>query len=103
MGVVIVTSAALGWAPGFAEVQYQSAPSQQAPSGAPSDGAAPNAGPTESGTANDRPSDTAGEVGARLHDSAKSFGEALLGGIKYVGHTVTGFFTGDKTAGDKSK
>ena len=30
---------------------------------------------------------TAGEVGDRLHDSAKGFGEALLGGIKYAGRT----------------
>src|SRR5512134_3516173 len=28
------------------------------------------------------------EVGARLHDSSKGFGERLLGGIKFVGRTV---------------
>ena len=39
---------------------------------------------------------SAGEVGDRLHDSAKGFGEALLGGIKYAGRTVINFFNDDK-------
>jgi hypothetical protein len=39
------------------------------------------------------------EVGDRLHDSAKGFGEALLDGIKYAGRKVIGFFSGD----DKKK
>ena len=40
---------------------------------------------------------SAGDVGDRLHDSAKSFGEALLGGIKYAGRTVINFFNDDKS------
>lgn len=40
-----------------------------------------------------------GEVGSRLHDSAKGFGEAILGGIKYAGRKVVGFFGGS----DKSE
>ena len=33
-------------------------------------------------------------VGDKLRDRAKDFGEALWGGVKYVGRTVQGFFTG---------
>jgi hypothetical protein len=36
-------------------------------------------------------------VGDRLHDGAKAFGEALLGGIKYVGRTIIGFFEDDRS------
>jgi hypothetical protein len=36
------------------------------------------------------------DVGDRLHDSAKNFGEALLGGIKHAGRTVIDFFSDDK-------
>jgi hypothetical protein len=32
-------------------------------------------------------------VGDNLHDSAKRFGEAILGGIKFAGRTVIRFFT----------
>ena len=38
----------------------------------------------------------------KMHDSAKGFGEALLGGIKYAGRTVINFFSDDKSD-DKSK
>jgi hypothetical protein len=37
-----------------------------------------------------------GDVGDRLHDSAKGFGEALLDGIKFAGRKVIGFFQDDK-------
>jgi hypothetical protein len=40
---------------------------------------------------------TAGEVGDRLHDSAKGFGEALLDSIKYAGNKVVNFFGDDKS------
>jgi hypothetical protein len=40
---------------------------------------------------------TAGEVGDRLHDSAKGFGEALLDSIKYAGNKVVNFFSDDKS------
>jgi hypothetical protein len=33
-------------------------------------------------------------VGDRLHDSARAFGEALWGGVRYVGRTVYDFFAG---------
>ena len=96
MGVVIVTAASLGGVTGFAEVQSQNV------SSAPSDGIQPGPAPSAA-SSNGRSDESAGQVGARLHDSAKSFGEALLGGIKYIGHTVIGFFNPDKSTGDKSK
>ena len=42
------------------------------------------------------------EVGTRLHDGAKDFGEGLLGGIKFVGRTIVSPFTGttDKVGRD---
>jgi hypothetical protein len=40
---------------------------------------------------------TAGEVGDRLHDSAKGFGEALLDSIKFAGNKVVNFFSDDKS------
>jgi hypothetical protein len=43
----------------------------------------------------ERPPTTAGEVGDRLHDSAKSFGEALLDGLKYASNKVVDFFRDD--------
>jgi hypothetical protein len=36
------------------------------------------------------------DVGDQLHDSAKAFGEALLGGIKHAGRTVIDFFSDNK-------
>jgi hypothetical protein len=35
-----------------------------------------------------------GDVGTRLHDDAKGFGESLLDGVKFVGRTVISPFTG---------
>ena len=40
---------------------------------------------------------TAGEVGDRLHDGAKGFGEALLDSIKNAGNKVVNFFSDDKS------
>jgi hypothetical protein len=42
----------------------------------------------------ERPARDAGDVGARLHDSAKAFGEALLEGVRFAGRTVLRFFAG---------
>ena len=92
---VILVSAALAMAPGSTAAQSQSGSSQV------SDGTQP----AEQGTAKTDKSagkttgktgQSAGDVGDRLHDSAKSFGEALLGGIKYAGRTVINFFNDDK-------
>jgi hypothetical protein len=82
----------------------------QAPSGdQPTVGGTQPSGPgTESTSKNDgvlasKPDPSkppsGGEVGDRLHDSAKGFGEAILDGIKYAGRMVIGFFGGD----DKKK
>jgi hypothetical protein len=42
------------------------------------------------------------QTGTRLHVGAKSFGDSLLGGIKFVGRTIISPFTGTtgKVSGD---
>jgi hypothetical protein len=89
---VVLMSAALVLAPGLATAQSQNG------SGQVSDGT-PQAGQGSAKTdksASKKTGQSAGDVGDRLHDSAKSFGEALLGGIKYAGRTVINFFNDDK-------
>jgi hypothetical protein len=52
-------------------------------------------GVAEGATSGDRRSGPSGDaVGTSLHDSAKGFGESLLGGLKFVGRTVISPFTG---------
>ena len=92
---VILVGVALAMAPGLAPAQSQNG------SGQVSDGTQPagqgNAKPDQSaGKPAGKTGQSAGDVGDRLHDSAKSFGEALLGGIKYAGRTVINFFNDDK-------
>jgi hypothetical protein len=92
--VVVLASAALTLAPGLATAQSQG--SEQVSDGAKQ----PGQGTAETGKSADKSAakapQSAGEVGDRLHDGAKSFGEALLGGIKYAGRTVINFFNDDK-------
>jgi hypothetical protein len=69
--VVAAVAAALGLMPAPGSAASGSAPAAPAPG---------------------RPSGDA--VGARLHDSAKEFGEGLLGGVKFVGRTVINAVSG---------
>jgi hypothetical protein len=98
--VAVAASAWLALVPTFTGAQSQGAAdpprSENAQTGQGELEATTNVRPTGSG-ADDGTGQTAAEVGDRLHDSAKSFGEAILGGIKYAGRTVIGFFTGDKS------
>ena len=98
-GVVVVVSALLALAPGLVTAQSQGG-SDEVSNGSKQAGStaaepAKSGGQTEQGTGG-RSGQGAGDVGNRLHDSAKGFGEAILGGIKYAGRTVIGFFSGDK-------
>ena len=91
--VVVLASAALALAPGLATAQSQG--SDQVSDGAKQTGQGTEAG-NSAGKSAEKAPQSAGEVGNRLHDSAKGFGEALLGGIKYAGRTVINFFNDDK-------
>jgi hypothetical protein len=84
--IVAVASASLVLAPGVAAAQ-QSQTSGTAQTTQGSSEPAKSGGNTTQG---------AGEVGDRLQNSAKSFGEAILDGLKYAGRTVVGFFQGEK-------
>ena len=88
--VALVTSAALAAGPGVAGAQSQSG------SDPASSDAKPSASQSPAEAAKSQPK-TAEAVGDRLHDSAKSFGEALLDGIKYAGSKVVNFFSDDKS------
>ena len=101
MGVVIAACVSLAGAPTFARAQSPKTSDPVSGQGTVTESSPPaTTAPTEQSGTNG-PSSSAGESGAqvgdRIHDSAKSFGEALLGGVKYVGHTIIGFFTGDKS------
>jgi hypothetical protein len=88
---VVLASATLALAPGLAAAQSQNGPDQV------SDGAKQTGQRTaETSKSAGKTGQSAGDVGDRLHDSAKNFGEALLGGIKYAGRTVINFFNDDK-------
>jgi hypothetical protein len=91
VSAVVLASAALALAPGLAAAQSQGGSDQV------SDGAK-QTGQAATGTSKSpgKTGQSAGDVGDRLHDSAKNFGEALLGGIKYTGRTVINFFNDDK-------
>jgi hypothetical protein len=97
--VAVLASASLALAPGLVAAQSQSG-SDPAGNGVKQTGqggaeTTKNDGKVEQGNGG-RSGQSGGNVGDRLHDSAKNFGEALLGGIKYAGRTVIGFFTDDK-------
>ena len=89
--VVVLASAALALAPGLAAAQSQNG-SDPVSEGAKQTGQGSGGAPKSAG----KTAQSAGDVGDRLHDSAKNFGEALLGGIKYAGRTVINFFSDDK-------
>ena len=89
--VVVLASAALVLAPGLAAAQSQNG-SDQVSEGAKQTGQ----GSGDASKSAGKTAQSAGDVGDRLHDSAKNFGEALLGGIKYAGRTVINFFSDDK-------
>jgi hypothetical protein len=91
-GVVVLASASLALAPGLAAAQSQSGSGQVSNDAKPAGQAGTESAKDDTKSAKQG----AGNVGDQLHDSAKNFGEALLGGIKYAGRTVIGFFTGDK-------
>ena len=93
--LVALVGVALVFAPPWVAAQSPSG-SEQVGNGEQPVGAAPAPADT-SKPAPKSPAPSAGEVGNRLHDSAKGFGEAILGGIKYAGRKVVGFFGG----GDK--
>lgn len=90
MLVALVTSAMLAAGPGVAGAQSQNG-SEQVSSDAKS---STSQSPAEAPKSQPK---TAGEVGDRLHDSAKGFGEALLDSIKYAGNKVVNFFSDDKS------
>jgi hypothetical protein len=86
----LVTSAMLAAGPGVAGAQSQGGSDQ-----ASSDAKSPTSqSPVEAPKSQPK---TAGEVGDRLHDSAKGLGEALLDSIKYAGNKVVNFFSDDKS------
>ncbi len=94
VALVILASVTLAGAPGFAAAQSENRSDQV------SNGAKDAKETTE--TAEGKTAGTTGsgqggrDVGDRLHDSAKGFGEALLGGIKHAGRTVIDFFSDDE-------
>ena len=96
MGLVIAASLSIAWAPAVVVAQ---APGSSDQSAATSPPAAPSQlTVAQTGTAASAPApQSAAQVGDRLHDSAKSLGDAILDGIKYVGHKVSSFFTGEKS------
>ena len=84
--VVTLASASLVFVPGVAAAQQSQTDSA----------AQTTQGSSEPAKSPEKTTQGAGEVGDRLQSSAKSFGEAILGGLKYAGRTVVGFFQGEK-------
>ena len=92
-GLVMLASASLAAAPGFVAAQSQGESGQTGTESKPADRSGGTASPKPPSESPNRPApQSAGEVGDRLHDSAKGFGEAILGGIKYAGRKVINFF-----------
>jgi hypothetical protein len=92
--LVMLVGATLAVAPGLAIAQAQTSSEQVDGAKKGGEGTAETAAakaPSKSGAAHG-----ARDVGDQLHDSAKNFGEALLGGIKHAGRTVIDFFSDDK-------
>lgn len=88
--VAVLASAVLVLSPGLAGAQSGTGSDQSTTATRTNQGSA--SASSEAG----KTTPSAGDVGQRLHDSAKSFGEALLGGIKYAGNKVISFFHDDK-------
>jgi hypothetical protein len=80
-------------APGLVSAQSQSGSDQPSSESKPPSSTGTDAAKT--GPAVRTP--TPGEIGDRLHDSAKHFGEALLDGMKYAGRKVGDFFKSERT------
>jgi hypothetical protein len=93
MLLVMVVGAMLAAAPGLALAQSQTGSERVEGAKRGGEGTAETAGAKTPGTSGQATQD----VGDRLHDSAKNFGEALLGGIKHAGRTVIDFFNDDKS------
>jgi type IV secretory pathway TrbL component len=93
---VVLASAALALAPGLAAAQSQNGSGQLSDTQVSDAAKQTGQGSAETSKPAGKTGQSAGDVGDRLHDSAKSFGEALLGGIKYAGRTVINFFNDDK-------
>jgi hypothetical protein len=91
--LVVLASASLALSPGFAAAQSQggSGPTSSESKPAGNGGTAATRKPA-TGTSSSKAKPSAGDVADRLHDSAKGFGEAILGGIKYAGRKVIDFF-----------
>jgi hypothetical protein len=94
--VAVLVGVSLAAAPAWVAAQSPSGSEQVGGGGQP---ASPSPAPADPSKPAQKSTPSAGEVGNRLHDSAKGFGEAILGGIKYAGRKVVGFFGG----GDKSE
>lgn len=94
--VAVLVSVSLASGPAWVAAQSPSGSEQVGSGGQP---ASPSPAPVDTSKPAQKSTPSAGEVGNRLHDSAKGFGEAILGGIKYAGRKVVGFFGG----GDKSE
>ena len=92
--VTVLVGIALTSTPAWVAAQSPSG-SEQVGSG--TQPATPSPAPADTSKPAPKSTPSAGEVGSRLHDSAKGFGEAILGGIKYAGRKVVGFFGGDKS------
>ena len=92
-GVVILASVSLAVAPALVAAQSQTGSGQTSSESKPSDQSGATGAQQPAGVpASQSPPQTAGQVGDRLHDSAKGFGEAILDGIKYAGRKVINFF-----------
>jgi hypothetical protein len=92
--LVMLVGAMLAAAPGLVIAQSQPSSEQVDGANKVGEGTAETAAakaPSKSGAGQG-----ARDVGDQLHDSAKNFGEALLGGIKHAGRTVIDFFSDDK-------
>jgi hypothetical protein len=92
--LVMLVGAMLAVAPDLAMAQAQTGSDQVDGAKQVGEGTAETAAaktPSKSGARQE-----ARDVGDQLHDSAKAFGEALLGGIKHAGRTVIDFFSDDK-------
>jgi hypothetical protein len=94
--IVIVVSAVLALTPAAVGAQAQSSSDPASGQSAPSVQSESPTTPAQPGTPS-RPAQSADEVGTKLRDSAKSFGEAILGGIKFAGRKVITFFSDDKS------
>ena len=90
VALVMLATVTLAGAPGFAVAQSQNS------SYPVSNGAKATTETAEKTASTTGSGQESRDVGDRLHDSAKGFGEALLGGIKHAGRKVVDFFSDEK-------